>query len=129
MAGAETPERALIAYNELGKVLQCCGLEESSEKVSPPATEMIFLGILCNTDKLTLSVTTERLQKILLLVTDWLEKSEASLKKLQSLIGKLNFVAHCVKPSRVFICRLLNWLYSFKNEASLSVPQETEKKT
>ena len=37
------------------------------------------------------------------------------LQLLQSLIGKLSFVAHCVKPSCVFISRLLNWLRRIQN--------------
>ena len=39
---------------------------------------------------------------------------------LQSLIGKLNFVSACVQASRIFICRLLNWLrYSLNTKPVL----------
>ena len=33
-----------------------------------------------------------------------------SIKEIQSLLGKLNFVAACVRPGRVFISRMLKWL-------------------
>ena len=39
-----------------------------------------------------------------------MEKNTASLKEIQSLLGKLNFIAACVRPGRIFISRLLQWL-------------------
>jgi hypothetical protein len=40
----------------------------------------------------------------------WIDKKFAKLKEIQSLVGKLNFIASCVKPGRIFMSRLLNWL-------------------
>ena len=119
LAGADSAESANKCYFELGKILEHCGLEEASEKACPPNTVMTCLGILFDTDSLTLQVTPERLAEILDLVNNWLNKSEASLSELQSLIGKLQFVSSCVKPSRVFICRLLNWLRQIQDTGSL----------
>ena len=76
----------------------------------PPKYKMVFIGVLFNTEDMTLSVTPERVQEILDLVNLWLLKSTATLQELQSLVGKLSFVASCVHSSRVFIARLLNWL-------------------
>ena len=53
-------------------------------------------------------------------VSEWLKKDKPILKEFQSVLGKLNFVAHCVKPARIFICRLLNWL---RNIQDTSTPQ------
>ena len=83
--------------------MEYCGLEEALEKSCPPSTQMIFIGVLFDTESLTLLVTHERLQEIKNLVNSWLQYETATLKQLQSLIGKLNFVAHCVKPARIFI--------------------------
>ena len=69
---------------------------------------MTFIGVLFNSQDLTLSVTPERVKEILELVNIWLLKSTATLKELQSLIGKLSFIASCVHSSRIFIARLLN---------------------
>ena len=107
LAGADCPEKAWKSYQELRNILEFCGLEESVEKACPPATRMVFIGVLFNTETLTLLVTQERLEEIKLLVQNWLKFETATLKQLQSLIGKLNFVAHCVKPSCIFISRLL----------------------
>ena len=64
---------------------------------------MTFIGVLFNSQDLTLSVTPERVKEILELVNIWLLKSTATLKEQQSLIGKLSFIASCVHSSRIFI--------------------------
>ena len=118
LAGADEPESAWRSYSELGNILSSCGLEESSEKACPPNTQMTFIGVLFNSQDLTLSVTPERVKEILELVNIWLLKSTATLKELQSLIGKLSFIASCVHSSRIFIARLLNWLRSIPEKQS-----------
>lgn len=109
-AGADRPELALKSYTELGNLLVSCGLEEAKEKACPPCTKMVFIGVYFNTEDLTLSVTPNRVRETLNLIDLWLKKDSAMLQELQSLIGKLSFIVSCVHSSRVFICRLLNWL-------------------
>lgn len=128
LAGADTPEKAWASFTELGKVLLYGGLDESLEKACFPSTEMVFIGVLFNTETMTLKVTPERLAEIQSLVLLWLGKDKATLKELQSLLGKLNFVAHCVKPARIFICRLLNWLRRIQYFSDAQpIPLETKK--
>ena len=50
------------------------------------------------------------------LLSQWLTKSYASKKEVQSLIRKLNFVATCVRPSRVFLSRMLNFLRQMEHD-------------
>ena len=98
------------AYEELGNLLKSCVIEESKDKACPPSTKMVFMEVLFNTEGMTLSVTPDRVQEILDSVNFWLSKSTATLQELQSLIGKLSFVASCVHSSRVSIARLLSCL-------------------
>ena len=105
LAGADFSDKTWKSYIEHGNVLRFCGLSESLEKASPPFTQMVFIGVLFYSEARTLSVTPESLSKIHALVKEWLQMEEESLKQLQSLIGKLNIVAHCVKPARIFISR------------------------
>ena len=128
LAGADTPDKALKSFHELGKILEFCGLEEAFEKYCPPSTQMIFIGELFDTESLTLLVFHERLQSINTLVNSWLQYETATLKQLQSPIGKLSFVAHFVKSARIFISRLLNWLQNIQNtENAQIVPDEIRK--
>jgi len=130
LAGAEVKDLAEFSYDCLGVVLKRCGLKESVDKASPPSEIMTFLGVLFNTITMTMEVTPERLEEISKLVAEWLRKPEASLRQVQSLVGKLNFVAACVRSGRVFICRLINWmkdLYSYAPHVLVPVPFEVQK--
>ena len=110
LAGAERRENAEFAYTCLGTVLQKCGIEEAIDKASPPSEIMTFLGVLFNFITITVEVTPGRLLEIKTLIREWLNKHSATIKQRQSLLGKLNFVGACVKPSRIFVSRLINWL-------------------
>lgn len=129
LAGAEQKEKAIFAYNCLGSVLEKCGFEESKDKACPPNEIMIFLGVLFNSITMTMEVTPDRLMEIKLLVKQWLTKDKATIKEIQSLLGKLNFVAACVRPSRIFVSRLLNWLRSIYNtkEPCHNIPEYVKK--
>ena len=131
LASAETVDKAQFAYETLGAVLHKCGIEEAKKKACPPSTVMTFIGILFNTEKLTMEVTTERLHEIRYLLQSWLDRDTASLKEIQSLLGKLNFIAACVRPGRIFISRMLQWLKVLNKEAhprqQVSIPQYVQK--
>jgi hypothetical protein len=111
-AGAELPSHAVEAFELLGETLQSCGLEESLQKAFSPSTFMVFIGVGFDSITLTLVVTAEKVAEILDLVVDWLKKRAATLKQLQSLLGKLHFISSCVRPGRLFVSRLLTWLRS-----------------
>ena len=110
LASAETKKNALFAYNTLSTLLQNCGIEEAKDKSCPPCTVMTFIGVLFNTESMTIEITPERLLEIKKLIKLWLHKEKASLKDIQSLLGKLNFIAACVRPGRLFVSRMLRWL-------------------
>ena len=110
LASAEQKNLAEFSYRTLKAVLKKCGIEENTEKACPPATIMNFVGVLFNTEKMTVEITPERLEEIKTLLKLWLSKENASIKEVQSLLGKLNFVAACVKPARIFFSRMLKWL-------------------
>ena len=109
-AGVARPEVAQEAFECLGQLLYTLGLEESVSKAESPSTCMLFLGIMFDSEACTLSIDDSRLLEITELVTLWLEKSCATRRELQSLLGKLNYVAACVRPGRVFISRILELL-------------------
>jgi hypothetical protein len=124
LAGCESPEKSWDAFNNLGQILDRCGFEESVEKACPPNTKMIFVGILFDTNNLTISIDGQRLAEISQLVLDWLTKQVCNKKELQSLLGKLNFVSQCVRPRRIFVNRLLNWLREIPEKGQISIPDD-----
>ena len=122
LASAETAQNAEFAFKTVQAILQKCGIEEAKKKACSPATSMIFIGVLFNTITMTIEITPTRLQEIINILASWLNKDMASLKEIQSLLGKLNFVAACVRPGRIFISRMLKWLkVLYKEEAGLHI--------
>jgi hypothetical protein len=108
--GAESPPMALNAFETLGEVLASAGAEESIEKACPPATVMTFLGVEIDTLAMEIRVPQDKLVAIRERLPDWLHKRTCSKKELQSLIGRLAFIAKCVAPGRLFLSRLLECL-------------------
>ena len=121
LGGAERWENGLadIAFDDLGSVLSKAHIEESVGKCCPPSTKMVFLGVLFDTLDMTLSITPERLIEIKSLLQLWSSKTHATKKEVQSIIGKLNFVAACVKPGRIFLARMFAFLRTMKDTASV----------
>ena len=80
-------------------------------------------------------MTPERVVEISLLVEAWPRKKKASLRDLQSLLGKLHFIATCVRPGRIFVSRLLNWpckafpssIVGLGHKIIREIPHEVEK--
>ena len=64
LAGADTPDKAWKSFYELGHILEFCSSEEALERSCPPSTQMTFIGVLFDTESLTLLVTPERLHEI-----------------------------------------------------------------
>ena len=104
---AETSESAVHAFKVLGDMLAELDLEESVDKAVASCVRVVFLGILIDTEALTLEVPSEKLSEIKLMVKIWLEREIATRREIESLVGKLKFFAQCVKPGRGFLSRLL----------------------
>ncbi len=127
LGGAEVPEKADLAYRTLGNVLQKAGFEAKESKSCPPSTKMSFLGVGFDTNTLTLEVTKDRLAEILDLLGLWGSKVVATRQEVQSIIGKLSFIASVVRPGRVFIARLLNFLRGLPDRGQHQLPIEFHK--
>jgi hypothetical protein len=104
------------AYQQLGHLLAQLGVKEAEDKSCPPARSMEFLGIQFDIDDMTMSVTPDRLIEIDSLIDKWLVKRRATKRQLQSLVGKLQFVAKCVRAGRIFISRLLSILPTLRHQ-------------
>jgi hypothetical protein len=117
--------KANFAFSTLETLLVDLGVKEAPDKSCPPSHEMEFLGVLFNTKSMTMSVTPERLSEISHLIDSWLIKRKATKKQLQSLIGKLQFIAKCVRSGRIFISRLLTIIPKLhKQHHRFSINQE-----
>ena len=130
--GVEKRDVAQFAFLLIRRIFYLSGVEEALDKACEPSERMIFLGILFDTRSMTMSIPLEKLNEIRKLVFGWLSKHYATLKDVQRLLGKLNFIGACVKSSRVFINRILNWLRYCHSQYSSSsgrfrIPDDVKK--
>ena len=79
-----------------------------------PAQRVKWLGILVDTQEMSLSIPHEKIQQVLSQVSKYVRARSMSKKQLQPLLGVLLHVAKCVRPARLFIARLLDALRNAK---------------
>ena len=96
LGGVNTPDKASLAFDELGKILGEIGILESVNKATPPSIKMLFLGIQLDSVSQTLSIDMARISEIKCTVHQWWNRQSASLHELQCLVGMLSFAATCV---------------------------------
>ena len=107
-----TEQRAYAAFNALGELLNDLGLQESRKKAVPPTTCITFLGVQFDSNLMEMSVPPEKITEVKAEIARWARKSTISKRELQSLLGKLFWVAKVVKYARAFMGRLLDQLRS-----------------
>ena len=125
--GVSPPTEAMDHYLALGRLLRNSGVEENVDKATPPNERMIFLGILFDSLAMTLSIPPDKLQEIFDLLRTWEHKETMTRHELESLIGKLNHIAQCVRPGRIFIARLLAGLRGLPRKGRFPIDPEMKK--
>ena len=71
-------------------------------KTLGPDTKMIFLGILLNSREMTASLPIEKITTYGKNIVDTIAKEKVTLRKLQSLIGQLQFSTSVIMLETVF---------------------------
>ena len=115
--GLDTPIIAHQAYKALGDIIDNAGFVQSQEKCVPPSTNIIFLGIEVDSDMMQCRVPDSKMAEIVQTLDTWIDKKKASKRQLQSLIGRLAFLAKVVAPGRLFISRMLETLRSLRKQS------------
>ena len=108
--GHSVASKAGKSFDTLHKLLTELGFDISHKKVVSPATKVVCLGVEIDTEKFTVSITKDKIEKIISLCKKWTDKTYCSKKELQSLLGKLLYITKCVKSSRFFLNRMLELL-------------------
>ena len=102
--------RALESFTLLKTLMDDLGLQESTKKAEPPSTQLVYLGVLFDSEALQMRVPPEKLAEIKSEIGQWSRKTTMTRKTLQSLLGKLFWVSRVVRLARVFMGRLLHQL-------------------
>ena len=117
------PSKIHESYSFLLSLLQELGLQVSQNKLVPPSTEVVCLGILINTVDKTISIPPEKLQEIKNMCEKWKHRNSCSRTQLQSLLGSLLYITKCVHPARSFLNRMLQLLRENANVSSFPLSQ------
>ena len=123
MVTAEDWQKAEHCYFTIRWIIKESGAEEAHSKSVPPTCTMLFLGVLFDTESLTLSIDEDRLVEILSLLEDWMSKTHMTRKEVETVAGKLGFVASVVRPGRLFVSRVLEFLRGLPKVGRLPLPE------
>ena len=83
------------------------GLSLAKDKTAQPTTHLELLGLDFDTQELTIKIRPARLKDVLDEAGRWSHKTSAQRQEVQSLAGKLNFIATCIRLARKFMGRIL----------------------
>lgn len=109
--GVDPEDIAHESVKSFDAKLDRIGMVRNKEKDEAPSFVKNLLGIEFDCNKLTMRLSPTKLQETLTLLSFWdSSKSEASLKNIRSLAGKLLHVSKVVPQSRPFLSRILNHL-------------------
>lgn len=97
--------RAEAAFKELG-------VPVSSHKTEGPSTRVTFLGILIDTESLTLSLPEDKLLRVRRLVQRSIARTSFTRREMESLLGHLSHAATVIRPGRLFLRPLFGLLPS-----------------
>ena len=125
--GAENKDKAWQAYWALSQLLDNLGVETSPDKIVPPTTQLKFLGITFDSKQMTMEISDEKLSEIKQELDTWLLRTSARRLEVESLVGKLQFMAKCIKAGRVFLGRLIRWIRVMDRKKQYTIPIEAWK--
>jgi hypothetical protein len=98
------------AQEKLSWALALCrwlGIPMAAKKTEGPCTKLTFLGIELDTVEMRAALPAPKLAELQQLTLIWMKKETATIKELQSLIGKLMFAAKVVRPGRIYLNRII----------------------
>ena len=96
------------AHRAADMLAQRFGLALSPKKVEGPAQRLEFLGIVIDSQAKTLSISHARQCELMALLQAFAKRRHSSVRRLQSLLGKLSFAATVLPGARPFLRRIID---------------------
>ncbi|XP_034554896.1 uncharacterized protein LOC117823776 [Notolabrus celidotus] len=91
----------------LTKAFEELGVPLSEEKTSGPGTSIEFLGITLDSISLQASLPQEKIQRITLILSNYLLADRCTKRQLLALLGHLNYAIRIIPQARSFLSNLL----------------------
>ena len=103
-------DTADAAFTELKGLIMNLGLPINPDKVVTPSDVMVCMGIEVNANNKTVRIPQDKLSQVLEECQKFHGRTRVSRQALQSLLGRLIYVAKVVVPARAFLNRMLSYL-------------------
>lgn len=85
---------------------------------------MEWLGYLVNSYDMSNSIPTNKLQQVVDECSTWLSKAKANRRMIQSIAGRIIYVANCIPPARKFTARVLAAIRSIPDEGWITLSDD-----
>jgi hypothetical protein len=105
---ATSAARAWASAHTAATVIASFGLALAPVKVEGPFQRVEFLGIVIDSTDQSLGITSERRDELVILLTSFQRCRFSSVRRLQSLLGKLHFASTVLPGSRPFLRRIID---------------------
>ncbi len=89
-------------------VMQELNVPLTDEKTEGPSEIIVFLGLELDSNAMVVRIPREKITEVIEKIEQIIACKKATLKKLQSLIGSLNFCCRAIAVGRPFCRRLIN---------------------
>lgn len=99
--------QADTGFNSFLTTAKDLGLDLALHKCVAPTTNIDWLGYTIDTSQMQVSIPKAKLDEFVKECSTWTSKRKASKQAIQSLAGRMNFIANCVKQGRQFMSRVL----------------------
>lgn len=120
----KTPSEAQQAFDTFNDLADRLGLKLATHKSCPPTTEMEWLGYLVNSNKMSISIPHDKLQQVVEECSLWPLKTKANKRMIQSIAGRIIYVANCIPPARKFTARVLAALRMLQDEGWITLSDD-----
>ncbi|XP_053563915.1 uncharacterized protein LOC128654176 [Bombina bombina] len=105
-AGSAICDRLVRAF---GQVTEEFGIPVAADKSEGPTTSLSFLGIQLDSIKMECRLPEDKVADLKSVIGRMLARKKATLRDIQSLLGKLNFACRIIPIGRIF-CRRMSLL-------------------
>ena len=103
-----TAARAWASAHLAAHILIRFGLALSPGKVEGPSRCLEFLGIVIDTEQEVLAISAGRQEELTQLLNSFRHRKSSSVRRLQSLLGKLSFASTVLPGARPFLRRIID---------------------
>ena len=110
----KTKEECQQTFDVLFQLLRKLGFAINFQKLVSPTQRLTFLGVILDTNSMTLELPKDRVTELKELLKTALQKPKLSKHQLQSIAGKLNWATNCIYGGRFFLRRIFDKIATLK---------------